>query len=205
MSRSILIIIALISGNYIYAQQINCKVLMPEISGTYSGGCKRGLAHGQGVAQGNDWYEGQFVKGLPDGNGTYRWADGPYYEGQWNRGMKEGKGKMVYADSILSGYWKQDRYVGEKLVPPYVIKYSLSVARSSITKSIGSMDAIRIRLLQGGSDNGSVSDLSIVSSSGDQYRTGVVYGIQNIQFPVYVKVQIPDLEPAANNTIQCNV
>jgi hypothetical protein len=31
------------------------------------------LAHGQGEAKGADTYVGTFVKGRPDGKGTYTW------------------------------------------------------------------------------------------------------------------------------------
>ena len=51
----------------IFAQN-PCKVLMKEISGSYSGECKKGLADGKGEAKGVDRYIGAFKKGLPDGN-----------------------------------------------------------------------------------------------------------------------------------------
>ena len=171
------------------AQEGYCRVLLPEISGTYSGGCRKGLAHGQGVAQGIDSYKGQFSKGLPNGQGTYKKTNGTYYEGQWKKGLKTGKGKMVYRDSIVSGYWKDDKYVGKKVIPPYEIKYSMNVARSSIKKSTGILDEVKIRILQGGADNSNISDLSITPSSGDQFNTGSVIGIQNIIYPVNVKVR----------------
>ena len=37
----------LISGIHVNAQSIECKVNLPAISGTYSGGCKNGLANGK--------------------------------------------------------------------------------------------------------------------------------------------------------------
>jgi hypothetical protein len=105
--RSILII-ALISGNIVYSQQNDCKVLKPEISDSYSGGCKNGLAEGKGVARGIDYYEGQFNKGMPAGKGTYYWADGTYYEALGERqqgrlrqdGLQDSQspvtGRMIY-------------------------------------------------------------------------------------------------------------
>jgi hypothetical protein len=188
MVNRILLIAVLMSGSYIFAQQSDCKVNLPDISGSYTGGCKNGLAHGKGVAQGIDHYEGQFVRGMPDGKGTYRWANGNYYEGQWKDGLKDGSGKMVYGDSIVSGYWRENKYMGAKLVPPYKILSSISVARSTITKSINSGNGVRIRLLLGGSDNSTVENFSLAYDSGDEYRLGSSYGIQNATFPMYVKV-----------------
>jgi hypothetical protein len=178
----------LVSGNIAYPQENDCEVLKPEISDSYSGSCKNGLADGKGVARGIDYYEGQFDKGMPSGKGTYKWADGTYYEGHWENGKREGSGKMVYRDSTVTGYWKDDIYAGKKLIPPYEIKRTMSVSRSNIVKSVGAVDEVRIRILQGGSDNRSVSNLSISSSSGDEFRTDRVYGLEKVVFPLDVKV-----------------
>ncbi len=188
MAYRFFLILVLFSGNIVNSQQTDCKVLKPEISESYSGGCKNGLADGKGVAQGIDYYEGQFDKGMPSGKGTYKWADGTYYEGHWENGKREGSGKMVYRDSTVTGYWKDDIYAGKKLIPPYEIKRTKSVSRSNIVKSVGAVDEVRIRILQGGSDNRSVSNLSISSSSGDEFRTDRVYGLEKVFFPLDVKV-----------------
>ena len=188
MINRILLFLLFISGGIAYSQQNECKVIKPEISGSYSGGCKNGLAQGKGVAQGVDYYEGQFFKGLPSGKGTYKWADGTYFEGHWENGVKEGAGKMVYKDSVISGYWKTDKYVGRIQILPYSVTRSMNVTRSSIKKTIGALDGVKIRIVRGGGDNTDISDLSIYYSSGDEYRIGNTYGIQNVQFPLNVKV-----------------
>ena len=185
---SIVLILVLVSGNITYSQESDCKVLKPEISESYSGGCKNGLADGKGVARGIDYYEGQFDKGLPTGKGTYKWADGTYYEGHWENGNREGSGKMVYIDSTVTGYWKDDIYAGKKLIPPYEVMRTMSVSRYNIIKSVGAVDEVKIRILQGGSDNRSVTNLYISSSSGDEFRTDNVYGLEKVVFPLDVKV-----------------
>jgi hypothetical protein len=188
MKTRLLIIALLISGNFIYAQQSDCKVKLASISGTYTGGCKNGLAHGKGTAQGIDFYEGQFNKGMPSGEGTYKWSNGFYYEGQWKDGLREGKGKMVLKDSVIVGFWKNDKFVGTKLIQPYSITRNLSVGRSIIKKTISPLQEIKIRILQGGLDNLSIENFSLVYSSGDEYRSGNTYGIQNVTFPINIKI-----------------
>jgi len=173
----------------VICQENNCAVSRVEISGTYSGGCKDGLAHGKGVAKGIDTYEGQFRFGLPDGKGTYKWADGTYYTGMWSKGQRNGKGVMVYADSTRTGYWENDVFIGERLVPDYEVLRSTSVSRYTIRKVPGALNEVKIRFLQAGSDNDSVSDMILSYTSGDEYRDGRVYGLNNCHFPITIKVR----------------
>ncbi len=186
----ILACIFLTTGFYIGAQEKDCIVKLPAISGKYSGGCKNGLAEGRGTALGIDKYYGQFNKGLPHGKGTYLWADGTYYEGQWNNGLKDGKGRMVYKqDSVVSGYWKYDKYVGEEIKQPYRITRSLYILRSSFTKLPGTINSVRMKFKRGGVENADILDFSLAYDSGEQFRLGTGYGIQNPQFPLEVIVR----------------
>jgi hypothetical protein len=59
-------LLLLSQSNNLTGQGTDCKVMLPGISGKYSGGCKKGLAHGTGTAQGMDTYVGKFRRGLPD-------------------------------------------------------------------------------------------------------------------------------------------
>lgn len=188
-STIVTVVLSIFLPVMLQSQESNCIVGRVEISGAYSGGCKNGMAHGKGIARGIDTYEGQFRLGLPDGKGTYKWADGSYYTGMWSKGQRSGKGIMVYADSTQNGYWENDIFVGEKLVPDYeVIRYT-SVSRYTIRKVPGSLNEVKIRFLQAGSDNDSVRDLILSYSSGDEYRDGRIYGLNNCHFPITIKTR----------------
>jgi hypothetical protein len=189
MSRIILFVILLFAGGYVSGQSSDCKVLIPAISGSYTGECKKGLANGKGVAQGIDHYEGHFSKGLPDGNGIYKWADGSYYDGGWKNGLKDGQGTFVKGDSTLTGIWKDDHYEGKKLTPPYKIISARNVSRYTISKSIESENGVKVKLLLGGRDNSEVDDFSMASSNGSEYRNMGIYGIQNSSVPVEVTIR----------------
>lgn len=189
MTTRLVILALLIFGNSLYAQEDVCKVLLPNISGTYTGDCKKGLAHGKGVAQGIDYYEGQFVKGLPSGKGTYKWQDGSYYEGQWANGLREGKGRMVIKDSVTVGFWKKDKYAGEKLIPPYIITRSMNIVRSNITESGSAVPGVKILIVETSTDSKSIEGFTLSYSSGSEYRSGKAYGIQNPTFPLDVKIR----------------
>lgn len=194
--KSIFFLLIIITiGNVIYSQETSCKVLKKEISGSYSGECKNGYAHGQGIAKGIDQYDGRFKKGLPDGKGIYTWANGFYYDGEWKDGLKEGKGRMVYKDSTSSGYWKYDKYVGEKLIPAYMITRSLSITRSTFTKVSGVNNNVTIKLARGGNENADISNFTIALSSGNEYHIGPTLGIQNAIFPLDVIIKFRALNP----------
>ena len=189
MIKTTFLILFLLIGSFVHAQKDECRVIKFEISGTYEGGCKNGLAHGKGIAQGIDRYEGKFIRGLPDGKGTYRWANGVYFVGEWKNGLREGEGEMVYPDSVVTGFWKEDKYIGKKLISPYTILSSMSVSRSTIAKSLSKIEGVKIRIMQGGSDNTSIEDFSLAYDSGNEYRSGNYYGIENARFPLGVKVK----------------
>ncbi|MCX6301791.1 MAG: hypothetical protein NTW82_06380 [Bacteroidia bacterium] len=172
-----------------YSQDTDCKVNMPSISGKYTGECKKGLAHGQGDSQGIDRYSGSFRYGLPQGIGTYTWADGSSYEGHWNKGMKDGGGKMVTRDSTYTGIWNEDKYIGKEIISPYKIDRSQNVTKYTFFKSKSTYNVIRIRFFQGAVEAGGLKSVDIAYTSGEQFHDGTVYGIQNPTFPIDVRVK----------------
>ena len=86
----------------------DCRVLgNGYLRGSYEGDCeeKNELAHGKGQAKGADTYVGSFVKGRPDGKGTYTWENGARLEGTFKGGKAQGPGIYVSAKGV--------RYEGE--------------------------------------------------------------------------------------------
>ncbi|MCK5694334.1 MAG: hypothetical protein KAI08_15830 [Bacteroidales bacterium] len=190
--KVLLSMLILLSGSMLYAQD-DCKVLNPKLSGSYSGGCKKGLAHGKGTAVGIDSYEGRFSKGLPNGSGTYRWEDGAVYEGEWSKGERNGKGSMTYLtqslDSIVAGIWKDDVYVGKVRIPPYKITMSRGVIRSSIRKLNEMGTGFRVGVYLAGNFNNDLEDFTMVCDSGEEYRSGRFVAIQNAILPYSVSIK----------------
>jgi hypothetical protein len=174
----------------IFAQN-SCKVLMKEISGSYSGGCKKGLADGKGVAKGVDSYTGEFRKGLPDGSGTYIWHTDQTYTGEWKRGLRDGKGKNTIKymgkDSTISGIWREDKYLGEKEVNPYVIEYRNSIGRVSCIK-IGDRPYVKYVFSRNGGASNNISNLLLQGNSGSESNASVFTGFEQVTFPFRGKV-----------------
>jgi hypothetical protein len=81
------------------AYGMDCKVNDPDIANHYEGGCKNGLAHGEGIAKGRDEYKGSFLEGNVHGFGEYSWGDGTewdseYFKGWHYKGPRSGYGEV---------------------------------------------------------------------------------------------------------------
>ena len=124
--------------SYVDAQE-TCKVMLSSISAKYEGPCKKGKAEGEGKAEGADNYVGLFKDGYPNGKGIYQWKNGDSYNGNWIKGKMEGKGIKTFkragkADSVVTGFWKKDQYVG-KFEHPYIIHSQTNqISRIEITR-----------------------------------------------------------------------
>lgn len=139
--------------------QENCKVLLADISGTYSGDCVNGKANGKGESKGKDTYIGEFKNGLPDGKGSYLYSNGDFYNGEWEKGKKEGAGSFSYkrpdkTDSLVVGYWKKDKFFG---------KYKF---QSIVHNSTNQFTSIEIKKSSGNSQNSIVVNLSNTTAGG---------------------------------------
>lgn len=99
------------------ADKNGCQVYNPmpqqDETITWSGKCRDGFAHGNGVL---DWfisdrleerYEGELNMGWADGEGTYVSRRGVRYKGGWKNSLQDGKGIIQNPDgSVYEGEWK---------------------------------------------------------------------------------------------------
>jgi len=171
--------------------QNNCKVLVPELNGTYVGKCKKGLAHGKGKAVGVDTYVGNFKKGFPNGSGIYTWVSGASYDGDLIKGERYGHGvyKFEYdgKDSIQEGEWKDGVFLGKKPKKPLVSNREY-VTRYNFRRD-GDGDRILVDLKRNGQVNSDILDFSMISSNGSYFQMGRSHGLETIIFPVVVKIR----------------
>jgi len=185
------------------AQNIECNVLIPEISGTYVGDCKNGLAHGKGTATGTDRYEGKFSKGLPHGNGTYTWSNGTLYNGEWAKGMRNGEGEMVYitakGDSTVKGYWKAGNYVGERNIPAFSITRKDNLLSVNLRK-LGLGEEVILKFMMKGQINPNVRGLSIAFTSGIRFKSGIYEGVQSVRYPLDLKIDYTTNNPISRTS-----
>ncbi len=193
MKKMIFFIVAIRLSLYapIILAQSSCKVLMPEISGEYTGSCKNGLAQGVGKAIGLDRYMGEFKKGLPQGVGTYIWHTGETYTGEWNKGLMDGKGtyviKLVDRDSTLSGIWRDGKYMGEKELAPYVLEYRSNIGRVSFMK-VGDRPYVKYVFSRNGGETNNINNLLLLGSSGTESTNKGFTGYEQVTFPFKGKV-----------------
>ena len=145
-----------------------CKVLLEPLAGSYEGDCKSNKADGRGKAVGADVYEGDFKGGYPDGKGIYTWKNKNWYDGNWKRGMREGQGIMHITeggtrDSLVSGYWKKDQYVGRYEKAYKVLNQTQTISTVTVTEVDSKVNEITVIL---GNVTGGLNTIS------SQQRTG---------------------------------
>lgn len=168
-------LITMFAGFYLFPINVvaQCVVVPENLKGTYEGGCKKGKAAGFGKAVGTDTYEGEFKKGYPNGKGTYTWANGNVFTGMFKKGKKEGEGKLVIksttADSVRTGYWKDDEYIGKE---PYLYKTmqkDFNIVRTSFSRINPNGNEIQIVYVKSGKmiNTGSIS----ITETEGQYST----------------------------------
>jgi len=187
---SIVLFFSILHAPFIIYSQQKCKVLLPSISNTYVGKCKKGLAHGKGIAKGIDTYEGRFYKGYPNGIGTYNWASGDEYIGKWEFGKRDGEGiyrfKYNGKDSLQAGIWKDGNYMGP-VPPPPIILQSRNVQNYSFQK-YGDKDKLSIEIYMNGSINSSIENLVIASTNGSYQNIGRTIVYNSIIYPATFKI-----------------
>ena len=187
----LLLALFILIGTFTYAQS-SCKVLKSEIEGRYKGKCKKGLAHGKGLAQGTDTYQGVFRNGLPEGKGVYTYATGEIYKGEYQKGLRHGEGKFSFIfnemDTVTVGIWEEDIYIGPIPPPPFEVKMVRSVDRYTIRKVSEEGDQVSVKFKQNGSPNVSVEDFREFISSGNDLFLNNSKAWQNMEYPFKVNL-----------------
>ena len=188
---SVLFTIVFVLNQFNAFSQDACKVLIPAISGKYTGDCKNGLADGKGVAEGKDKYVGKFKKGLPNGQGTYTWSTGEVYKGSWNEGKKHGEGEFTFksngTDSTTIGTWKNDVFFRKKVEAPYSIYRNNGIKRYNVYRA-GDGDKITLAIMMNGSNNSTIRELTFFCTSGNIFNIGPKLGYESVIFPCNVRI-----------------
>ena len=61
-----------------------------------------------------NYYEGDLLNGIPNGQGTMTYTNGDVYTGEWKDGLKSGQGTITYASgTVYEGEWKDDKRNGQ--------------------------------------------------------------------------------------------
>ncbi len=196
-----------ISFAFSQADNSGCKVLLPEISGTYEGQCKNGLADGQGVSSGIDTYYGLFKKGLPEGKGVYKFKNGDVFIGLFKNGLKDGVGEYRHVingkDSIVIGYWKKGIY--KRATPAdegYRVTSVTGIEYYSIKKTIDTVNLIEISF-EKYQKKYIPNDLVVTITSGYRPAGNLKVVVAGYSFPVTCSLRFTI--PAAGVLRQCNL
>ncbi len=191
-----------------FAQQTDssCKVLLKEISDSYQGGCKDGMAEGKGTAKGEDTYVGYFRNGLPEGKGEYTYKNGSIFSGNWSNGLKNGNGKFKSVlngkTNIVAGYWKDGEYAGvSEPDDEYRITNISRIENYSIRKTASNVNMIEISF-EKVMKKYIPRDLSLTLSSGYRIEQNLKIIVQNYTLPVNCSLHFTI--PTSGGDLQCN-
>lgn len=112
MLRSLFVLIVFTLATHAFGQDAQtCRVIDPELQGSYTGGCKDGYAEGTGDARGQAaLYSGEFRAGRKHGKGVKTWpSTGDRYEGYFVDDRKDGTGVYTWGRGSPSA---GERYIG---------------------------------------------------------------------------------------------
>ncbi len=192
----ILISVLPLITNAVFGQN-TCRVLMEQISRTYGGGCRNGLAHGMGKATGIDKYEGAFRRGLPHGLGTYTWANGDVYNGQWRNGKRHGKGTFISQQNDemtkKTGSWVNDSFLGEDEVAAFTTGHIFNLERYAVRRT-GEGNRVLVNFYYMGRQGQWPADFDFKIGSGFSQREGLAMGYDGVNFPakILITYTVPD-------------
>jgi len=191
--------------SFLLSQETPCTVLVKELQGSYTGDCKKGLAHGKGTAKGEDSYTGSFKKGYPHGKGVYTWAAGDRFEGYYKNGIKEGEGvfytQVDGRDTVIAGIWKEDKYNGPKPIAPEVLVNN--GVRSVNFSRKGDGTTVMFIFVQGGSQSSGISNLILFGSSGYEITNGSLVGFEKVSFPFKLRMTFKTMNAFKTGFTDC--
>lgn len=169
--------------------QTDCRVLLPDLSGSYTGECRGGLAHGTGTASGLDTYTGQFRRGLPHGQGTYTWHTGEVHEGRWRRGQAHGLGVWTRpgpdgTETVVEGVWQNGELMPEYMDARHVYQVGRITGIESVRVLPATSGGSRViyQVTRGGLPL-RVFDMAYSSSSGFDRQQGHEVRFEEVEFP----------------------
>jgi len=169
----------------------DCEVKLEAISENYTGGCRKGLAHGKGIAVGVDSYEGRFRNGLPHGFGKYTWENGDIYEGRWRNGKPHGKGifksKTDEGETIIEGTWRNGEFAGERKKAPYSHGNIANLKKHTIRKT-GDDNTVLVTLYKNNRIISPPRDFLFQIDTGSSIQIGQSTGYENVNFPASIRI-----------------
>ncbi len=147
----------------------------------YVGEVREGLPEGEGTyrfAASGDAYRGKFRKGVPQGRGAYIFAGGDRYEGQFRNGMRHGKGVLHFADGTrIEGQWQADRPEAVENRPQSGGEPALPLDRTGVNATWETRPAGQIGAGNPGAGQ-APQILPVAPVWGEKWRTFVAYEVR---------------------------
>jgi hypothetical protein len=107
-------------------------------------------------------------------------------------------------DSVLAGVWKEDKYIGERALTPYVIEYRNSIGRVSCIR-VGDRPYVKYIFSRNGVELNAIDDLLLQGSSGSERNAISFTGFEQVTFPFKGKVTFTAVSAFVSSMLTCEL
>ena len=112
--------LTLLLGTSGHAEEVTLPAFLESVTlpsgAQYDGQLIKGIPNGRGqlLNANGDQYDGVFVDGKFEGRGVFHWVNGDVYKGKWSQGKRQGFGSMQYANgNHYEGEWLAGKRHGQ--------------------------------------------------------------------------------------------
>ena len=118
--------LTLLLGTSGHAEEVTLPAFLESVTlpsgAQYDGQLIKGIPNGRGqlLNANGDQYDGVFVDGKFEGRGVFHWVNGNVYKGKWSQGKRQGFGSMQYANgNHYEGEWLAGKRHGQQAIQKF--------------------------------------------------------------------------------------
>ncbi len=148
-------------------------------------------------------------EGISRRKGCLRLANREKYDGSWKKGFRDGHGTYTFKhegrDSVVTGVWKEDQYMGAAEIKPYTVTFRSGISRASFLKSGDFPNYVVYKFSRAGGSADDINNLLMQGSTGDETVTSNFTGFEQVTFPFEGKIKFSAPNALRTAMINCEM